>query len=47
MAVMLFLLLRRFSGTVFLNILGMLDHLTFLKDGLKLLFLYTLFRFMK
>ena len=26
---------------------GMLDHLTFLKDGLKLLFLYVLFRFMK
>ena len=25
-------------------ILGMLDHLTFLKDGLKLLFLYALFR---
>ena len=47
MAVVLFLLLRRFSGTVFLNILGMLDHLTFLKDGLKLLFLYALFRFMK
>ena len=47
MADVFFLLLRRFSGTVFLNILGMLDHLTFLKDGLKLLFLYVLFRFMK
>ena len=47
MAVVLFLLLRRFFGTVFLSILGMLDHLTFLKDGLKLLFLYALFRFMK
>ena len=28
MAVVLFLLLRRFSGTVFLSILGMPDHLT-------------------
>ena len=36
-------LLRRFFGTVFLSILGMLDHLTFLKDGFKLLFLYGLF----
>ena len=47
MAVVLFLLLRRFFETVFLSILGMLDHSTFLKDGLKLLFLYALFRFMK
>ena len=47
MAVVLFLLLRRFFGKVFLSILGMLDHSTFLKDGLKLLFLYALFRFMK
>ena len=42
-----FSVIARFSGTVFLNVLGMLDHLTFLKDSLKLLFLYTLFRFMK
>ena len=38
------LLLRRFFGTVFLSILGMLD---LLKDGLKQLFLYELSRFMK
>ena len=28
MAIVLFLLLRRFFGTVFLSILGMLDHWT-------------------
>ena len=39
MAVELFLLLRRFFGTVFLSILGMLDHWTFLKDSWKLFFL--------
>ena len=33
MAVVLFLLLRRFFGLVFLSILGMLDHWTFLKDS--------------
>ena len=47
MAVVLFLLLRRFFGTVFLSILEMLDHSTFFKDGLKLLFLYMLFTFTK
>ena len=47
MTIMLFLLLCHFFGTVLLSILEMLDHLTFFKDGLKLLFLYTLFRFMK
>ena len=46
MAVVPFLWLRHFFGTVFLSILEMLDHLTFLKDGLKLLFSYALFRFM-
>ena len=39
MAIELFLLLRRFFGTVFLSILGMLDHWTFLKDSWKLFFL--------
>ena len=39
MAGELFLLLRRFFGTVFLSILGMLDHWTFLKDSWKLFFL--------
>ena len=33
MAVVLFLLLPRFFGLVFLSILGMLDHWTFLKDS--------------
>ena len=44
MAVELFLLLRRFFGTVFLSILGMLDHWTFLKDSSKLLCLDALFK---
>ena len=47
MEVVLFLLLCCFFGTVFLSILGMMDYFTFFKDGLKLLFLYALFRFMK
>lgn len=47
MAVVLFLLSHRFSGTVFLSMLGVLNHLKFLKDGLKLLFLHVLFKFMK
>ena len=33
MAVVLFLFLPRFFGLVFLSILGMLDHWTFLKDS--------------
>ena len=44
MAGELFLLLRRFFGTVFLSILGMLDHWTFLKDSSKLLCLDALFK---
>ena len=35
MAIVLFLLLRRFFGLVFLSILGMLDHWTFFKRQLK------------
>ena len=38
-AIMLFLLLHHFFGTVFLSILEMLDHGTFLKDSWKLFFL--------
>ena len=38
---------RQSNVSMTIVILGMLDHLTFLKDGLKLLFLYALFRFMK
>ena len=33
MVVVRFLLLRRFFGTFFLSISGMLDHCTFLKDS--------------
>ena len=43
-AVVFFLLLRRFFGTVFLSILGMLDHGTFLKDSWKLIFLGARFK---
>ena len=40
MAGELFLFLRRFFGIVFLSILGMLDHWTFLKDSWKLFFFF-------